>query len=173
MINNNPFNNYYFDPKNGFQIYCDMDGVLCDFWNQFLKFTDYKYTIQEYEELYGYNGAKLIVREWGEEFWSTMEWMKDGKLLWNYIKKYNPIILTAPYEFESCYEGKKKWIIDHLGIGIYYVITKDKEQYANKTSILIDDFHKNILPFERNGGHGILHTSALETIEILKNKHNL
>lgn len=167
------FNNYYFDPKNGFQIYCDMDSVLTDFNLQFQIYTKYKYTVKEYEEQYGSNGVAMIIKEWGEDFWSEMPYTNDGKFLWNYIKKYSPIILTRPFDFESCYEGKKNWILYHLGRGIQYIITKDKEQYATPTSILIDDMQENIIPFDRKGGHGILHTTAIETIQILKNQYNL
>jgi len=47
-----------------------------------------------------------------------------------------------------------------------------KGMFAFEGSVLIDDRIKNIESWEANGGIGILHTSAAETIKELKTLRN-
>ena len=51
-------------------------------------------------------------------------------------------------------------------------LTGDKYKYATdksgKPNLLIDDFKKYIVPWEKAGGIAILHTSAEDTIRQLK-----
>ena len=44
----------------------------------------------------------------------------------------------------------------------------NKKDYADKNSILIDDYSKNIEQWRAAGGIGILHTSAEDTIKQLQ-----
>jgi 5'(3')-deoxyribonucleotidase len=102
-----------------------------------------------------------------------MVWMQDGKMLWNYLKKYNPIILTTPMNFEACYEGKAKWVENNLGKNVECIIIKDKEVFAEKTAILIDDREKILKPWIEKGGIGIHHKNAILTIKTLKDNYGL
>ena len=167
------FKEYYFNPLEPFQIYVDMDGVLCDFDFQFKTLTKFEYTSDEYVYKYGREDFQNTILEAGIDFWSEMPWKDDGRLLWNYVTKYNPIILSTPFEFASCYEGKESWCSNFLGRKYQVILTKDKAQYAAKNSLLIDDFDTNTIPFEEAGGNAILHTSAIETIKILKEKYQI
>ena len=45
---------------------------------------------------------------------------------------------------------------------------ENKQNYVDKSNILIDDRPDNIAEWESNGGIGILHTSAASTIKKLK-----
>ena len=144
-----------------YKFYVDMDGVITDFDGEFKKFgkgTQYEYEDRQ-EEFF------KILTSGGEKFWSEMKWKKDGKKLWNFIKKYNPIILSAPTRHISSKTGKIKWIKRELGSTQQYILDKDKFKYADKNSILIDDKTDKIESWRKYEGIGILHTSAEDTIE--------
>ena len=95
--------------------------------------------------------------------------MPDGKELWDYVKKYDPSILTAPSEnLAICKAGKKKWIKDNLNNQEKIIIDRNKGNYADTNSILIDDRKDNIDDWIKNGGIGVLHTSTKDTLIKLK-----
>jgi len=159
--------------KPNFKIFVDMDGVLC-WWEK--AFTDLGPELTkgldglEYEKKFGRDQLwDMVAKEGKLEFWSEMPWMTDGKKLWNYVKKFNPTILTTPAKSKFCKEGKKIWIARELGEDIPYIFEKEKWKYADMNSILIDDYHKKIDDWINKGdGIGILFTSADETIKKLK-----
>lgn len=103
----------------------------------------------------------------GEKFWSTMEWMPDGRQLWNAIEIYKPTVLTAPSRHESSVEGKKVWLRNNLP-DVPYIIDQKKESYADEDSILIDDREKNIKKWEEAGGIGVLHKDTKTTLDKLR-----
>ncbi|MFW6219633.1 MAG: hypothetical protein ACOC33_02190 [bacterium] len=155
--------------KNKYSIFVDMDGVLVDFVSGYLNSTGL--TKQEMDYLDN-NDSKLFwkpINDLGFEWWSNLNWMKDGKKLWNYVLPYNPTILSAPTtsNTKDCIIGKKIWIKKHLG-DIPYIFERNKYIYADSTNILIDDTKEKIDSWVDNGGIGILHNSATETIEELK-----
>lgn len=94
----------------------------------------------------------------------------DGKLLWDYVKRYNPKILSAPAKnIPDSSIGKIIWV--HQNLGAVEVLLRrscSKKDYANKNSIFIDDMEKNISQWREEGGIGILHKNALDTIQQLK-----
>src|SRR5210317_34938 len=103
-----------------------------------------------------------------------------GKDLWNFIKKYNPHILSAYVEesFDpNCIPGKSYWARTNLGITsarinlVKRVQKQKKKNYAKvvgEPAILIDDYKKNTDQFTQRGGIGILHTTTSNTINQLK-----
>ena len=98
-----------------------------------------------------------------------MDWMPDGKVFWDYIEKYNPIILSAPSRNNESRYGKRIWKKRNMPTTkMILAYASDKKNYANSTSILIDDREENIKQWEEAGGIGILHTSAASTIAQLK-----
>ena len=155
------------------RIYCDMDGVLCDFKKHAEKVTGV--SIAKWSTL-------SKAEKWGpikedRYFWSTMPWMAGGKQLWNFISMFKPHILSA-YVEESfdphCIPGKSHWARSNLGIApgrVNLVKRVQKQQYAmvaGQPAILIDDYPKNTIQFTRKGGIGIHHTSTSNTIKELK-----
>jgi 5'(3')-deoxyribonucleotidase len=146
-----------------YEIFVDMDGVLCDFNKRFHSFFNTRNT-DDIPKWY------LKVQDIGEKYWSEMEWMKDGKRLWSYIKKYNPSILSSPIRHKSCDDGKRTWVKNNLKLHNpeRVHIEFDKSKFANENRILIDDTPKKIDGWVKNGGIGILHTSANNTINTLK-----
>jgi len=151
-----------------FILYCDMDGVLCDFEKRFEEFG--KMPPRAYEEKYGIEQFwKLIDEEVGLRFWVGMPWMPDGKELWNFLKPFNPILLSAPSRNNESRLGKRLWVRNHIpGTKLILASKFNKPQYSQKNSILIDDMSSTIEKWDAEGGIGILHTSAASTIEQLK-----
>jgi hypothetical protein len=149
-----------------YTIYCDMDSVLVDFDLGYQELTGM--TTQQAD-------AKGVETFWdpiskaGAKFWITLQWMPDGKQLWDYIKKYNPILLSAPSREESSKLGKRVWVKRELpGVKLILKYASQKQEYASPTSILIDDRQKNIDQWEAAGGIGILHTNTPDTIKQLQ-----
>ena len=148
-----------------YQIYCDLDGVLADFELGYEKLTgmDLKGEFFSGEDFW-----KPISKA-GVGFWVGLQWMPDGQRLWDYIKPFDPIILSAPSRDKSSRLGKALWVRNKIpGTKLLLRYAKLKQQLATPTSILIDDRADNINQWEAAGGIGILHTSASNTIEQLK-----
>lgn len=151
----------------------DMDGVLCDFVAQWFAMTKTNMLPRDFENLFGKEAFDEELARHGELFWSSMPLMEDAMLLWNYIRKYTPLILTKPTSEEHCRTGKEIWVRKHFPRNIEIVFSRNKEEWADENSLLIDDTHSNITKFIIAGGEGIEHTSALETIKILKEKYGM
>jgi Zn-dependent peptidase ImmA (M78 family) len=166
------------------KIYCDMDGVLCDFDKRFEHF--YNVSPLEYRKKYTPNKANEYLTEAvdkvGIQFWTKMPWMPGGKQLWDKISPYNPNIVTSPGNFKFAMEGKKIWIKENLSpapknvffakSGNKQLVISDKPESEIKNSILIDDYFQNIAPWKELGGIGITHKSFDGTNNIL-NKFKL
>lgn len=155
------------------RIYCDMDGVLCDF----VKATE-KVTGKSINDwMKGTKKEKWDPIKETKNFWHTLPWHVGGRQLWSYISKYNPHILSAYVEesFDpNCIPGKSHWARTNLGVGtnrINLVKRVQKQNYSKtvgRPAVLIDDYIKNINQFKDRGGYGIHHTSTSQTISELK-----
>ena len=109
-----------------YKIYCDMDGVLCDFEkavvdviNRELSSENPKHPklaakvvadlgrdhitakdIAKYSPGKSKPAAKYmysLVHD-DEEFWANLPWQPGGKQLWSYIRQFDPDILTSPMD---------------------------------------------------------------------------
>jgi len=154
--------------KKKYKIYCDMDGVLCDFDTRFEYFGGM--SPKAYEAKYGTKKFwELIDGEVGVRFWVGMSWMPDGKELWNYIKPYNPTLLSAPSMNNASRLGKRLWVKNNLpGQKLILASAKNKPNYSGENHILIDDRKDTIENWIAQGGIGIYHTSAKSSIDQLK-----
>jgi hypothetical protein len=155
------------------RIYCDMDGVLCDFAKGVEKVLGT--SIDKW--MYGSKEEKWSKIKDTPKFWHTLPWAPGGKELWNFISKYKPHILSAYVEDSwdpNCIPGKSYWARTNLGIGtnrINLVMRSQKQNFtkvAGQPAILIDDYKKNVDQFKQRGGIGILHTTTSNTIRDLK-----
>jgi FMN phosphatase YigB (HAD superfamily) len=148
-------------------IYQDIDGCLADFDKAFKNLTGY--LPKDFESKFGIDEFWKAIPENTTDFWVNLEWMEDGKQLWNYIKKYNPILLSAPSRAETSKQGKKEWVEKELpGVKLILKGAKYKHEYAKPNAILIDDRKDNIERWESAGGIGIFHISAKNTINLLQ-----
>jgi hypothetical protein len=99
--------------------------------------------------------------------------MADGKKLWRYINATadKVYILSSPSSHDKgeSIEGKTMWCKKNLGADVNIILEEDKSKYSKKYHILIDDLDKNINPWRKLGGIGILHKSTELTIQHLKN----
>ncbi len=150
------------------QIYCDLDGVLVDFESRFKQYSN-GVPAKEYKELYGEEIFWDLIHEQGVGFWVGIPWLPQGKKLWSYIKKYNPIILSAPSPDETSKIGRNIWLKSNLpGVKMILKPSSLKHEYASSTSLLIDDYWKNIRSWENVGGIGIIFKNCNQVIRQLK-----
>lgn len=173
-------------------IFCDMDGVLCDFDKQFKQLT--KTDPKEFESKHGNLEFWRVILEEGEKYWSTMTPMKgfdhfkkeltdiskDGRFILKFLTSTNAAKLLNYFEKPKAIEyiknielGKRIWLRDNWS-GPKNIIFSDsgkgKAKYATPNSILIDDLSPNIEAFIAAGGTGIIFTSAQQAIDELKAK---
>ena len=143
-------------PTPPYKIYCDMDGVLTDFESRFEHYTGMH--PQAYEKEKGIAAFwNLIDVEVGVKFWVGMPWMTQGQELWNFIKPYQPDLLTSPSRDNNSRLGKNLWVKNKLNPKpkVIFAYSKDKQRYANENSILIDDKKSNINEWASKGGIAI------------------
>ena len=154
--------------KKEYTIYSDMDGVLVDFNERFKRFSK-GIPPTEYEQKFGKDKFWELVDGIGVRFWVGMDWMSDGKQLWDYIKKYNPTLLSSPSRADHSKMGKRIWRQRNLPTTkLVLAQARNKQNYANPDSILIDDRESNIDQWVKAGGIGILHTDTASTLKKLK-----
>jgi len=167
-------------------IFCDMDGVLVDFDEGYKELTGMSTQhadSQGKKEFWKAFRQGLINKDISEEsYWANLDWMPDGKQLWDYIKEYNPYVLTAPavnfdlpddqrysQEYNESIKGKLDWIQRLPNMRkIYFRSASRKADFAGPGKILIDDRKDTIDSWNANGGIGILHTSTANTIKQLQ-----
>lgn len=155
-----------------YELYVDLDGVMADLESYIEKVLDRKLVTQS-------NGTWKDDKEIWEELrakaepqFDKLEQLPDAMELWEYIRKYNPNILSAtgiPVERNS--EMKRKWVKanlpDHNKI-LLVKTSKLKAQHAKPNRILIDDRTKSTVPWSEAGGIAIRHKDAKSTISKLK-----
>lgn len=159
-----------------YKIFCDLDGVMADFskgirdqlglpHNEDTYERDAKYRKEMWKKIEEY-------KKKGGELWYNLELLPDAMTLWNFIKSKNPTFLTATgISFaENTKFQKKRWIKKHFGNvpSIMVNAAKEKSKHAKENYILIDDKDKAVSPWKKEGGIGILHTSAANTVNELK-----
>jgi predicted kinase len=155
------------EAKQQYKVYCDMDGVLVDFERGYNELTG-KQT-PGVDSTYDKEDFWSAITKAGAKFWADLNWMSDGQQLWDYIKQYNPKLLTAPSREKSSEIGKKEWVDKHIpGTPIIFKQAKDKKDLAEPNAILIDDRKDNIQQWIDAGGIGIRHTSTSSTIKQLQ-----
>ena len=170
--------------------FCDLDGVLVDFKRGFIELSTNPdhLSIGEFEKKYGKPAAFKLIDEAGVDFWKNLNWTEDGKELWDYLKQYNPIILSSPTTHESSKIGKAEWIKLNLGIDVQFIdnplnfntdtriiFANHKHDYVKpaislfeKTPVLIDDYRKKLDKWALAGGIGIYHNDSTDTIKSIE-----
>ena len=142
--------------KPPYKIYCDMDGVLTNFEARFEHFSGMH--PQEYEGKYGTPAFwELIDNKVGIRFWVGMDWMPQGKQLWDFIKPYQPDLLSSPSKHDNSRLGKNLWVRNNLNPKpkLIFAYSADKQRYSRENAILIDDKKSNINEWAAKGGIAI------------------
>lgn len=154
-------------------LFCDMDGVLVDFLRGAENVLGHPFDTPYLDKVEKQDRRKLVMSHAG--FWSSLPPMTDYRVLWNFIERYVPEILTAKASWDdACGPGKIQWSDKYLKIPhnrIHVVKREEKQLYATsgiRQNILIDDHPKNIAEFTEKGGIGIHHVNARITIMKLK-----
>ena len=152
-----------------YKIYSDMDGVLTDFDKSFEKYSE-GIPPREYEKKFGKDKFWELIDGKGKVgFWAGMPWMTDAKQYWDYIKDYDTELLSSPSRSSTSRLGKRVWVKNNMpGVKLTLAQAAKKQNYAAPNHILIDDRKSNIDQWKSQGGIGILHTSASNTIRQLK-----
>jgi len=150
------------------EIYCDLDQVLVDLMKGADAVVGGSFVTHDKDERW-----KMINQTKG--FWENLDWMPGSRKLYQFIKRYNPHVLSAYSARDpNSQVGKKKWLKKNTSFpnsNINLVKRADKKKYAmrgGEQCLLIDDYIKNIQEWEKAGGIGIHHTNVQKTMAQLK-----
>ena len=151
-----------------YKLFVDLDGVLADFERGVYKFTG-KWP-REFASL-GQMWKSVAAKD---DFYNRLEWMPDGKFLWESVEPFYPTILTGiPFGNIPWAEQKRKWCDKHLGSSALIIIKHPRETKLaaalrtfphEEKWILIDDDTKHAPDWLNAGGIFIHHTKVLDTI---------
>ena len=146
--------------KRPWQIFCDMDGVLADF-------------DAHHEAVFGVRPDKRLDNvDWGavrgvKDFYLNIPPMADMPMLWDFIGRFNPIVLTGvPLSVAEAPDNKRAWVAKHLGPHVEVRCCRSREKclHAKPGDVLVDDWEKYRQLWLDAGGRWITHRSADETI---------
>jgi hypothetical protein len=178
----------YEEIKPKYTIFCDMDGVLCNFDLGYSKLTDMSTTEANakgtsfFWELFRSKFEEKNIKE--KDFWANLKWQPGGEILWETISPYTPNILSSPAidfglppnqqlspKYNQAIQGKKEWIAKNLyNVGEeIFVPAVQKAKFAAPNHILIDDMKKNTDAWKASGGIAIQHKNINNTLKELSN----
>lgn len=144
------------------KIFLDMDGVIVNFRGQ----------CEKYECINGNKVNWEVIHQAGPEFWEEIEWLPEGKELYQWILKLceqeniDLFILTAVH-FTDGKIGKLNWLKNNTKIDRHHIIItntgNEKAYYADQNSVLIDDYRKNCEAFASGGGQFVKYETPRQT----------
>ena len=149
-------------------LYCDMDGVLCDFDSKVFEVcgaTPRQFTPDELWSM-----LSAIDSGQATGFFAQLPWMPDGKKLWRAISPLQPVILSSlPYGAWAAPQ-KRLWCSRELGPHVRVITCQrtQKTDYCNPGDILIDDRDAICINWQSKGGIFIHHKSAVQTMGNLR-----
>jgi hypothetical protein len=140
-----------------FKIFVDLDNTLTSFNDAVAKLGPeaVKGLGDKASEVAKLEMYRLIDKA-GESFWSSMDWAKNGKVLWRFLSQFDPVLLSSPGQFSWAPSGKKQWVAKNIP-GTPLLLSENKWDYAERNAILIDDMQKNVGAWEQLGGIGVLY----------------
>lgn len=155
-------------------IYLDMDGVLCDFEGRYIDlFKEMPGATRERKE-FSRNWTDFVL---GQNF-STLDNWPGAKTLLDYVtevaqnRNITVKILTSSggHKYHDIVKEQKMQWLKNNGIHYEAIVVpgrRKKAAYATPSSILIDDTADVIDVFNEEGGIGILHKNAINTVKLL------
>lgn len=170
-----------------YKVYCDLDGVLCDFDAGVRRISG-----RSPDELNMGHMWSIVTS--ADSFYEHLPWMSDGRELWNAIQHLSPDILTGVPRHWSARGDKAAWCRRELGMetnhvdmagsqrshtivegrkkeGVVNVITcwsRNKHMESGIRTVLIDDRENLAREWEMRGGIFVHHTSTERTLQQLK-----
>lgn len=145
---------------------CDLDGVQVDFEAGF--YDRFKISNKSIPEAEMWDMIQN-----NHDHWHDLPPMEDAMILWGYIRRFNPEILTGcpASGYDKADAEKRRWVVRHLGDDIKVITCRSRDKPLHMQmprAILIDDLVKNCKRWTEAGGIAIRHTSAVDTIRQLK-----
>ena len=146
-------------------LFLDLDGVSADFneWH-FRRFG--RDAFRNHEDDVDWK----VIKEAGN-IYADMKPLPDFPILWEYSKKFNPIIITGiPNSIPEHANYKRSWIDRHMGehVPMIACLSKEKSKFATRGSVIIDDWPKYRKFWEDKGGIWIHHENAKSSVEQLQ-----
>lgn len=151
------------------QLFLDMDGVLADFEAGYER----EFGVRPNEK--NSEGTDVIAVDWSKVnrrrgFYRDLPPMPDFDELWDYAKRYNPIVLTGvPISMAAkATANKREWVDRHLGPNVPMIGCRSKDKYLHMTGkgdILVDDWERYKHVWIDAGGRWVTHTSAASSIK--------
>lgn len=148
------------------QLFLDCDGVLANF-------------DKKAEEVMGMNSRQFEKLHGAKEFWKriysvpdffyVLEPMRDAYELVNAVKHLNPIILTGKPSGEWGSEQKLRWRDKYFpDLEMIVCPSREKIKHAKPGDVIVDDWEKWRHLWIEGGGIWVMHTSAADSIQQLK-----
>ena len=103
------------ETNSGFKIFCDLDGVLCDFDAGVRRIADGKRPDDMHLKEMWRKVAKA------DSFYTHLPWMIDGRDLWEAILHLKPDILTGVPMHQKARQEKADWCARELGVATNHV----------------------------------------------------
>lgn len=148
------------------QLYLDMDGVLADFDKRAKEILGM--SMMQFEEEYGSRRAWARLQS-SPDFYNSFDLMPDAMLLFNGVKHLNPIILTGVPLGDWAIPQKVAWCARFFPeTSVICCRSKEKSNYCNPGDFLVDDRVEYKHLWEAKGGHYVVHTDAITSLEILR-----
>jgi predicted kinase len=160
-----------------YELFCDMDGVLCDFvsqWKSYHKGED----PDTMRRRIGKPAFDDLLNSMDYKFWFTMKPMPGALTkLWPLISKYEAKILSAPSDDPynpgtfnpDSTGGKTDWVKKYLGGSVEVIFRKstNKQEFSAPNKVLVDDLKRNIDQWNAKQGTGILFLNADQAVRDL------
>jgi hypothetical protein len=150
------------------QLYLDCDGVLADFNKKAIVI--FGMDPEDYDRMHGQEAFWKGINT-NPNFFYELEEMADAHELYDAVKHLNPIILTGiPKDMNEFENQKILWSAKKFGKEQRIICCRaaKKHTFAKPGDILIDDRIHYKKKWESVGGIWITHTSAKNSLDILK-----
>lgn len=154
-----------------YTIAIDIDGVLADFSGRVKEITGK--TPEQLEDKEMWNAIGRYTK-YTEPFFENLNVLPDAYQLVEFIDQHfsKYFILSATGPDKGVSMQKIQWVKKTISPYIPVITVErslEKAKYATEKSILIDDRENSTMPWSAAGGISVLHTSATNSINKIKN----